>query len=363
MQPTIEHSYFGPRNIKPFQMGMDSVSEYQALKKIGIGFDDRTVRAMMDFFAMDALQPTKTTGSINTPVQFLQNWLPGFVNIMTAARKIDELVGLTTSGSWEDEEVVQGVKELTGTSVPYGDYTNVPFASWQTNYERFTVVRFEEGLRVGALEEARASRMRVDSGAEKRNSAGLALEIQRNKVGFNGYNDGAGRTYGFLNAPGLPAYVANPGPAWTSATFLEIVADIVAAIVNIRSTSKDTIDPNKTPMTLAISSNRVDYLSTMNVQGTQSVRQWLAGTYPNIRVESAPELDEANGGANVFYLYAERVNDNSTDDGRVFSQVVPAKFQVIGVAKEAKAYVEDYINATAGTFCKRPYAVVRYTGI
>jgi len=29
----------------------------------------------------------------------------------------------------------------------------------------------------------------------------------------------------------------------------------------------------------------------------------------------------------------------------------------------AKAYEEDYSNATAGVLLKRPYAVVRYSGI
>ena len=42
----------------------------------------------------DALQPTVTTASIGTPVQFLQNWLPGFVFVVTAARKIDDIIGL-----------------------------------------------------------------------------------------------------------------------------------------------------------------------------------------------------------------------------------------------------------------------------
>jgi hypothetical protein len=47
----------------------------------------------------------------------------------------------------------------------------------------------------------------------------------------------------------------------------------------------------------------------------------------------------------------------------VWVQVVPAKFQALGVEKQAKAYVEDYANATAGCMLKRPYGVVRYSGI
>lgn len=356
-----EHSYIGPRDVRPLAL-QNVEKSWRDLKRIGIGLDDATVRRMMDAFAEDALPATVTTGSIGTPVQFLQNWLPGFVHVITAARKIDELVGIQTTGSWEDEEVVQGVMELTGTSVPYGDYTNVPYASWNANFERRTNVRFEEGLKVGNLEEARASRMRVNSAESKRNSAALALEIQRNRVGFYGYNDGANRTYGFLNDPSLPAYVSNPGPAWTGATYLEITGDLRAAFAALRTQSQDTIDPETTPITLAISTNRVDYLSVVSQYGN-SVREWLRETYPKTRVVSAPELNAANGGENVFYLYAEQVNDTSTDDSRVFTQPVAAKFQVIGVAKEAKGYVEDYSNATAGVMCKRPYAVVRYTGI
>jgi hypothetical protein len=78
---------------------------------------------------------------------------------------------------------------------------------------------------------------------------------------------------------------------------------------------------------------------------------------------SAPQLNGANGGSNVFYLFADAVQDLSSDDGRAFAQIVPAKFQVLGVQQMAKGYEEDYSNATAGIICKRPFAVVRYTGI
>jgi len=44
-------------------------------------------------------------------------------------------------------------------------------------------------------------------------------------------------------------------------------------------------------------------------------------------------------------------------------QLVQTKFQTIGVEKRAKTYVEDYSNGTAGVLCKRPWAVVRVTGI
>lgn len=357
------HSHLSGRNIRPLE-NFDA-REYQGLRKLGIGLDERIVRQMKN--AMDAIQPTVTTGSIGTPVQFLQNWLPGFVFVITAARKIDELVGLMTTGAWEDEEIVQGILERTGSSQYYSDYGNVPLSSWNTNFEKRTVVRFEEGMKVGNLEAARAARMRVDDSGMKRESAALALEIIRNTIGFYGFNSGANNTYGFLNDPGLPNYltVANGAsgfPEWSTKTFLEICKDIRGAIVALRNQSQDTIDPESVDLTLAVATASVDWLSTTSDFGI-SVRDWLKQAYPRIRVVSAPQLNAANGNANVFYLYADKIDDMSTDGGRVFIQPVPAKFMVMGVQQLAKAYEEDYSNATAGVMCKRPYAVVRRSGI
>ena len=368
-----ELSHIGPRNVRSLR-ALDAAAReelarnYADLQRLGIGFHGRSLDHMIHALAMDNLEPSVTSPSIATPIQFLQTWLPGFVEIMTAPRKIDDLVGITTAGDWQNEQVVQGVLERTGTATPYGDLTNVPLSSWNTNFETRTIVRFEEGMRVGRLEEARASAIRVDSAAEKRASAALSLEIERNKVGFYGFNDGDGKTYGFLNDPGLPAYVGvaatgtgNTTP-WVNKTFLQIQADLLEAIQTLRTQSKDLIDPRKVPITLAVATGSVDYLSTTADFGI-SVTAWLKEAYPNIRVESAPQLDAAEGGDNVFYLYAEQVPESGSDDGRTFMQVVPAKFMVLGVAQQAKGYEEDYTNATAGVFCKRPYAVVRRSGI
>lgn len=364
---TPEHSHIPARRVAPLVLQTQDIGNYADLSRIGIGLDESTVRRMMAGVGMDAMPGTVTTASITTPVQFLQAWLPGFVQIMTAARKIDEFVGVTTAGSWEDEEVVQGVMEVTGTSQPYGDYTNIPLSSWNVNFERRSIVRFEEGMRVGVLEEARAAKIKANSAESKREGASLALEIQRNRIGFYGYNNGANRTYGFLNDPSLPAYVdvatgAGGDTTWASKTFLEITADIRAMTAALRSQSGDLISAQDVNTTLGLATDVVEYLSVTSDYGI-SVQDWLTKTYPKMRVVSAPELNGANGAENVAYLYAETVPGSSSDGGRVFDHIVPSKFQVIGVAKQAKGYEEDYSNATAGIFLKRPFAVVRRSGL
>lgn len=373
MRPQVSkiHSSIAAANVRPFDMKEVSEQAVRALARIGIAMDAATVQSQLQgLYAMDANFGTPATpASLPTPVQFLQTWLPGFVKVMTAARKIDELVGIQTVGAWEDEEIVQGVLEQSGNVKVYGDLANVPLATWNTNFERRSVVRSELGLSVGILEEARTARMKVSSANEKRQGVGLSLEITRNLIGFNGFNNGANRTFGFLNDPSLSAYVSVPagagGTTWTLKTFDEITKDIRLAVSALRNQSQDTIDPMSDKLILALPTSVVDNLSAISALG-YSVRQWLKETYPNIRVVSAPQLNQANGGANVFYLYPEKIDsamDGSTDGGDVFAQLVPAKFQSLGVEKRVKTYVESYSNATAGVMLKRPYAVVRYTGI
>ena len=385
-QATRERSHVGPRHFAAHPhlaiTAEDCASPdvLRELSRVGINLPMAVVRdalakatwamddGSVDEFAMDDQQSLLSVASITTPIQFLQNWLPGFVRFITAARKIDELIGMTTSGSWDDEEIVQGLLENVGNAIPYGDYTNIPLASWNVNFVRRTVVRFEKGLSVGVLEEMRAGRIRMNSAAEKRTSASTTLEIQRNLVGFFGYNNGANRTYGFLNDPALPAYVSFPDGAtsnsslWSSKTAVDIAADIRIMMAQIQIQSQDTINPEDTAMTLAVATAVYQYLQVPFVYGASSAIDWIKKTYPKLRIVSAPQLNSANAGQNVAYLFAESVDDGATDDSRVWLQVVPAKFQALGVQKLAKSYIEDYANATAGVMLKRPYAVVRYTG-
>lgn len=367
-KPSQVHSHIFGSDVHAVQMTAEDCADYGALSQIGINLPQGFLRQQMADIGMDDTQGLVTTASISNPIQFLQSWLPGFVRVMTAARKIDTLIGVTTAGKWDDEEIIQGVMEPVGEAVLYGDYTNVPLGSWNVNFERRTVIRWEKGIRVGVLEDARSARVRINNAAEKRSAAALALDIMRNKVGFFGFNGGSNRTYGFLNDPSLPAYVTaaatgtGSSTLWSTKTFLNITADIRGMFARLQAASQDTIDLEKSATTLALATNVYQYLSVTSDFGI-SVRQWMRDTYPKCRIESAPELNLANGGANVAYLYADKVDDGGSDGGATWVQIVPAKFQALGTEKQAKAYIEDFTNATAGVMAKRPFAVQRLTGL
>jgi hypothetical protein len=357
------------------QLGMDAIQEAfssevsfrDLLRKVGISVPNSVARDMMNAYAMDSVQGPVTTPSVPGLIQFLQNWLPGQVFTMTAAREIDNLIGINTQGEFSDAEIVQAVLAMTGYPRPYTDDGNSPLASWNQTYVPRTNVRFEMGMRVGVLEEETSARVRVNSAQTKRESCGEQLEITRNLVGFYGYNSGANNTYGFLNDPGLlPIVTAANGATghteWSTKTMLEIIQDLLNMFVQLRTQSLGRIDPKKMATVLAVPTNAIDYLSTPSDLG-YSVLKWLKDNYPLVRVQDAIQLENGAVGNGLVYLYPERIADLSTDDGKVWIQVVPMKFRVLGVQKLTKAWQEDYANATAGAMCKRPWAVTVLEGV
>jgi len=350
---------------------IDSKTTNVTLDKLGINFDRTSLKTMMNRYSragmlrsgMDALTTTITTPTITSPIQFLQTFLAEPIYTVTAARNIDNLVPRAIVASFEDEEIVARVVEKIGTARPMTDYGAANNSDWNLNFETRTIVRYEDGFECGTLEEMRAGRVQMNSAEEKRNAVAESLAITMNEIGFYGYNDGENRTYGFLNDPNLPAYTtvadgASGYTTWDKKTYAEIQADIRTAISNLREKTKNLFNPMRDPFVFAISLNRIDYLSTTSNYTLDSVQDWLLKTYPACRVETAPELTGANGGANVFYLYLEKLGNQTVVENNIVDN-----FRLLGTEKRVKSFVEDYANATAGVLWRHPVAMVRYTGI
>lgn len=368
LHPSRTRSTTNARNVGRVTVTAEEIRQHGirglGLDAIGVDITEGDIRQMV--YAMDAAMVTQPSNA--TLLQFTQAWLPGTIRILTAARKIDTLIGERVVGSWEMGSVVQKVMEPVGAAQPYTDHGNVPFSSYNATFEEREIVRFEQGFQVGALEDARAALMRDNAAGEKRDAAMMSLEIARNRLGFFGYNSGVNRTYGLFNDPGLLPYVTVPAGAsgstkWMDKTFNEITRDLRVGLSALRTRSGDNIDPNKDKITLVTGTSVIEFLSIMNDLATQSVGDWLKANYPNIRTESAPEFDGANGGANVAYLYAETVESTGDDNGQVIQQLIASKVHPLGIEKRVKTTVEDYTNALAGVMVTRPFAVYRFTGV
>lgn len=342
---------------KPVQLTADqAVNAVHSLPQIGIHGMDNLVHAAMDTALVG---PAGRSGA--TPAQFLQVWLPGLVRQLTTVRAIDKITGITEAGNWYDDTVIQQVASHTAKAELYGDSTNIPFANYAHTYETRGIVRYEQGFEVTQLAEAREAAGGLNMAAEKRGSATMALEIARNRLGFYGFFNGTTRAFGLLNDPGLPAYGAAAAKVYSLMTFDELTTEIATQLGLIMTNSGGNIDQNS-PFCIVMPTGYSSIMTKPNTFGLTPMA-WLNENYPNVRIEYAPEFIGANGGANVAYYFAERVEDGSTDGGEAITQVVPAKFFNIGSERRAKGYIEDFGCATAGVMVKRPYLFVRRTGV
>lgn len=355
-----------PEQVRPFA-ALDC-RQLGDLQYLGCQFPGAELAALHGAYAgasMDSAMVTPVSSGV--PVDFLRHFLPGVVRTVTAARRIDDLVGRTHAGEWHDEEIIQPIVEHLGRPGLYGDETATPLAEYNTSFDRRTIVRFEEGFKTGALGEARDAAIKVSMSAEKRAALTSAMAGELNAVGFYGYNDGDNRTYGLLNDPNLPAYITLPDQGgvtkWAGKDFAAITADLRLMASKLRVQSGELIDPERDACTLAIAGSAKDALYITNEHGI-SVHDWLDRTYPKWVVKTAPEFENANGGLAVGYLYAHSVpGPDESGEQPVLDQFVPAAIRLVGTERQAKGVLEVYSNATAGVMCRAPYAVVRVSGI
>ena len=311
----------------------------------------------------DAAPATITTASSGTPVQKLQMWDPEMIRIATAPTKADDIMGRRIIGDWEDEEIITKVIEPIGQAVGYGDSSNVTLANFNTNFEHRDIVRFELGYEVTRLEEKRAAKMQVSADAEKRFAVTNGLKITMNNVAFNGYNTGNNATYGMLNDPNLSNYItvatgAGGDTEWSSKTFSEITADLRAAFAQLSLQTKGLFEPQNMATTLCLPPSQYEYLTVTTEIGGYTIKSWLENNYPKCRIELAPQFAGANSNSDVFYLFADRLNEQE-----VLNQNVQAVLMYLGFEPKAKGKVEDFSNATAGFMLRQPLGLVRYAGI
>lgn len=325
-----------------------------------IALDD-IQRLGIGFAAMDSglVGNAVTTGYV--PAETLQTWMAGTIRAITTPVDIDFIVGITTVGNWHDEEINVRTEEALGTAQLYGDSANIPLAGNNPGYESRQVVRFEQGFSVGTLERRRLGAAGFDQDTSKRRAVAASLDATRNAVGWSGV---AGTTtYGLLNDPNLPAALSQTGGVtWDSGlTFDEAVADFVALRNALDNQMGIALRDDATYLFVLPGGYR-GFMNLYNTAGTLSFGGWLKENYPNLRVEYAAKLKDASAtNKDLAYLIAENVAnlDESTVDSATVTQLVPARYEVIGSETRPKEYVETASNALAGVMVLRPWAVAR----
>ena len=361
-----------PEQVKTFALN-EFAKEHPEMKiedlaNLGITMDE-TVAAIEQYVsAMDAAPNGVTAPSNVTPVQFAQYWLTNVIKTITRGRSLDKVVGRTVVGTWETEQIVATILERIGQPGLYGDFTKAPLANWNLNFETRDNVRFEMGIHVGKLEELRASQMRMSAYNMKKEAMGEAFAILMNDVGWFGYRSGhdspavvSGTTkkvYGLLNDPNAGAIEVLAGP-WTQrsnadVTMDEIVTDLQGMVTDAVTKLNGHYDPETDPATLALPNAQYVQLAKINTYGI-SARDWLAKTYPKVRLVSCAELNAAISDKDVALFIVDDVQSDTS-----VQQLVTSVLRLVGVQPMAKGSYEVYSCSTAGALVRYPLAYGMY---
>lgn len=359
-------AHYNPRNMaaykagaKAFVDGLKEPTKDDFLSLLDMGFPVMKGVAIHDADAPGLI----TTANAGMPNQYLQTFLPGVVRMLYTPMKLNDIIGYTQAGFWEDAEIVQRFVEWTGRAQEYGDYQPKPKTSWNPNFLRRSVVRFEVGYESTKLQGARSARAGFNDLGEKQQAAELVLAQILHKIGWYGYNGGNNQTYGFLNDPNNPAYVpvASSGtgssPLWVNKTWIQRQNDLLAIFNGLQTQTDGAVEPMKDPTCLVIPNSLAQYFGSTTDLG-YSLKEWLDKTYPLCRLESAVQLDGAAAGLNAMVLYAESVPTYGADadNGSVFLQVIPAMMTALGIVQTEGGFHTAITGATAGTMNKRPFA-------
>lgn len=357
MKPTKIHLHMSPSQVKPLTASAMDGMTAEDLAMLGISADVAHHGVAM---AMDAAPIGITAPTIGNLVQFLQFWMPEAIEVITAKRNADALLGRDLMGSWEDDEVVVTTIERIGQVRAYSDVSDVPLVSWNPAFERRRNVRFEAGMQSGKLADLRASKMRINADIERRGAVAQAFAINQNSIAFNGYNDGDGLTYGLLNDPNLLAYITeSDAKAFSECSFDEMVARINLWMTELVSQTKQHANPFADKLRLGIAPTAYSAMATrMNALGTKSVLAWFLETYKNAEVLPIIEFAEANGADDVAYIILDSLNGKP-----VVRQSVTAEMRLLGIEPKMKGTLEGYTSGTAGTIVTQGLGIVRATGV
>ena len=243
--------------------------------------------------AMDAA--LQTTPNAGVPVELTAYFDNRNIEVLTAKRAATQIFNEVRFGDRTTPYAKFRMIENTGFTQPYSDYSDNGKADVNYNFPSRENYLYETIIKYGDLEDAIASRAKVNLVADKQRAAATTIAIDTNKFYFNGV---AGlNNYGILNQPNLPsAIVAATGAGgyttWSTKTGTEIYNDIVALYSDIASRGQGRVD-KMSKFRLVVGPTSDAELNKLNAFGTEPVSALIKRNFPNLEIVVAPEYDDS----------------------------------------------------------------------
>ena len=321
---------------------MDADPEYKAAiesfaKDAGLALGDANIDALGQFFTL-----------------FNENT----INVLYRGRTAAQTFGVKTMGDWTTERIAFKTRELTAIASIYDDWSRAAYAAYNYGWDVRDTLRLEWALEVTKLEEAVGSVMRRNPYKDKKDAIVLNQSIWNNEFFWNGASIDGKKLYGALNEPNLasasrkrnlPVDFSNPGLT---------VDDVVAALTLIKQRFADDLQGNgdieTLPVEIACPLKWQTVFTIPNTVTGYTANKWLAENWKAAKVSFKPELDTADDGEPMLYVFAKSVPDVGMDTVNLCET---SKLRLIGAMPSLKGREEAYSSSVAGALVACPFGV------
>lgn len=263
--------------------------------------------------ALDAQPALFTTPNAGIPAMFTTYIDPKMIEVLFTPNNAVKIYGETRKGDWLDDTVGFPVIESVGEVTSYGDFNNGGgMSSANANWVWRQPYLFQTWLEYGEREVERMGRGRIDWVSRLNISTAVNIDKYYNQTGFYGVSGLV--NYGALNDPSLsaaltPSTKAATGTSWKNALAQEILGDVQYLFTTLQLQTGSNLEMDS-PMCLALHSVSEAYLANTNTYGLVSAYELLKKTFPNLRVQQAPQF--LSGTTYSCQLIAEEIQGQRT---------------------------------------------------
>lgn len=293
--------------------------------------------------AMDAA-PLLTAPNAGILQMFTTYVDPRVIEVLVEPMKAAQIFGETKKGTWVDDNLQFPIAEATGETSSYDDFSENGMSGTNVNWENRQPYYYQTIIELGEREVERAGAAKLDWVSRKQISAALTLNKFQNKSYFFGIDGLA--NWGLLNDPSLlPAVLFT---TWATKDGQEVYDDIRALYEELISQTKGLVDRNER-MVLVLSPEAETNFTKTN-QYNVNVSDQLKKNFPNMRVETAPEMSTEAGEA--IKLIVESYEGVQTVEP-TFTEKMRVHPMVLGLS----SWRQKRSQGTVGTIIYRPIMV------
>ena len=310
--------------------------------------------------ALDAQAGLTTAPNAGIPSIFTSYYDPKVVEVLLTPNNAVKIIGERRMGDWVDQSVGFPMVESTGETTSYGDFNDGGGrAGANAQWEYRQPYLWQTFTEWGDLEAERMGRARIDWVSRLNISSAINHDKFYNTSLFYGIANL--QCYGLLNDPslsalGTPTTKAATGTSWASALAQEILADVQKMFTQLQLQTGSNLEMD-TPMVLALHSVSETYLANTNAYGLVSAYELIKKTFPNLRVQQAPQYLSGTS-TYTCQLIVDEIQGQKTVEG-AFNEKMRAH-RVVFATSSVK---QKKTGGTIGAIIYRPTGIYGLTGI